>query len=204
MPGPDPRGAPSLVALLASAHPAAFGGPARPLKVGIHRDVAAAHPEAGAAAIQRALGWVANRPPYLEALALGRGRVDLDGRPAGEPDEAQRRSAAARLALLLGARDGSVDPRKATPEFVRAMAIRRATPLGRDLAGADMEFVLSLFARHPRAAAKTAGVEGVGVREVAGRPALVGLRRDGGAETFNLLKCLPQRPDPDDKAPLAA
>lgn len=106
VPAADPA-PPSPQALLRqwqSRYPPAFAGDeARPLKVGIHHDLAAREPWS-TKLIRRALAGYVNRPRYVKALKEGATRVDLDGNPAGTVDataaqaaqEKHRRQAAAK------------------------------------------------------------------------------------------------------------
>lgn len=67
-------------------YPRAFAGAeARPLKVGIHHDLAAREPWS-TKLIRRALAGYVNRPRYVKALKEGATRIDLDGNPAGTVD----------------------------------------------------------------------------------------------------------------------
>jgi hypothetical protein len=52
----------------------------RPLKLRIHRDLAAGH---NLKQVRRALGAYCCRPNYQKALRVGATRIDLDGQPAG-------------------------------------------------------------------------------------------------------------------------
>jgi sRNA-binding protein len=55
----------------------------RPLKVGIHVDIAAALPDLDEVAIGRALKFYVSDLRYHRAVAGGAERIDLDGNPAG-------------------------------------------------------------------------------------------------------------------------
>jgi hypothetical protein len=83
-------------ALLCECFPEAFRTPPPPLAIGIHLqilDIAGDNIDA------KALGWFlqywTRKPGYLDAIAHGEPRRNLDGSVAGEPDEQQRRAAAA-------------------------------------------------------------------------------------------------------------
>lgn len=77
----------------------AFAEPPRPLAIGIDKQVSAL---AGGQFERPVIGWVlrwwTGRPDYLQALADGAVRINLDGTPAGESSEKDRASAAHRLA----------------------------------------------------------------------------------------------------------
>lgn len=70
--------------MLAARYPLIFSY-ARPLKVGIHRDLRAAIPEdeLSTTDLRHFLYKWVRRPPYLDALARGVRRVDLEGNDAG-------------------------------------------------------------------------------------------------------------------------
>ena len=62
-----------------------FKGHTRPLKVGIHHDLAAREPWPEKL-VRRALAGYVNLPRYLKAVREGAERIDLDGQPAGSVD----------------------------------------------------------------------------------------------------------------------
>jgi hypothetical protein len=67
---------------LAQFHPQLFGARFLPLKLGIFQDLMAAHPEAFTKEeLKAALGLHARSTRYLEAVASGTQRHDLDGTP---------------------------------------------------------------------------------------------------------------------------
>ena len=87
---------------LAGQFPAAFltDGPRKPLKIGIHDDLALRGVSRGV--IQRGLGMYCNNGRYLAGLQEGAVRVGLDGEPAGTVTAdaaAQARQLAKRLTL---------------------------------------------------------------------------------------------------------
>ena len=81
--------APSPQALLAEwyqRYPGAFfKGHTRPLKVGIHEELAEQEPWPEKL-VRRALACYVNLPRYLKAVREGAERIDLDGQPAGQVD----------------------------------------------------------------------------------------------------------------------
>lgn len=84
---------------LIEQYPATFGlDKPPPLKVGIHKDILTRHPDLDPAILKRALKRYCERRAYQLALAReGAVRVDLDGQPAGEVLEDQRRFAKAKM-----------------------------------------------------------------------------------------------------------
>jgi sRNA-binding protein len=68
-----------------------------PVAVGIHAQIAAAAPDLTARRIDLALRVWTSRLSYLEALAKGRPRVDIDGCVVAETTDAERAHARARL-----------------------------------------------------------------------------------------------------------
>jgi ProP effector len=62
-----------------------FKGHTRPLKVGIHHELAAREPWPEKL-VRRALAGYVNLPRYLKAVREGAERIDLDGAPAGSVD----------------------------------------------------------------------------------------------------------------------
>jgi ProP effector len=70
---------------LAHFHPQLFGARFLPLKVGIFEELLAAHPEAfGKPELKAALGVHARSTRYLEAVASGAKRHDLNGEPVDD------------------------------------------------------------------------------------------------------------------------
>ncbi|MFI0471658.1 ProQ/FINO family protein [Halomonas sp. HMF6819] len=63
-----------------------FTGHTKPLKVGIHHDLAEREPWSGKL-IRRALANYVNLPRYVKSMREGAERVDLDGMPAGLVDK---------------------------------------------------------------------------------------------------------------------
>ncbi|WP_404375070.1 ProQ/FINO family protein [Vreelandella aquamarina] len=63
-----------------------FKGHTKPLKVGIHQDLAEREPWSGKL-IRRALANYVNLPRYIKSMREGAERVDLDGNPAGKVDK---------------------------------------------------------------------------------------------------------------------
>ena len=70
---------------LAHFHPQLFGARFLPLKLGVFQDLMAAHPDAFTKEeLKAALGMHARSTRYLEAVASGTQRHDLDGQPVEE------------------------------------------------------------------------------------------------------------------------
>nr|WP_289124056.1 ProQ/FINO family protein [uncultured Halomonas sp.] len=63
-----------------------FKGHTKPLKVGIHQDLAEREPWSGKL-IRRALANYVNLPRYVKSMREGAERIDLDGNPAGRVDK---------------------------------------------------------------------------------------------------------------------
>lgn len=63
-----------------------FKGHTKPLKIGIHQDLAAREPWSGKL-IRRTLANYVNLPRYLKSVREGVDRIDLDGHPAGKVDK---------------------------------------------------------------------------------------------------------------------
>ena len=90
--------------VLAAQYPATFGDDPKPLKIGIHNDIKARHPEFSMPEIRRALSWLCHNRRYLRTFKSGAIRLDLDGQPADEVTEEQAEIARQRLAELKAAR----------------------------------------------------------------------------------------------------
>jgi hypothetical protein len=94
---------PAIDAMLRERWPVVFCVPRVPLAIGVRERILEAAGDAPCSgqgqaidpmALGRFLHWWCNRPDYLDAVAYGELRRNLDGSPAGEPDEPQRREAA--------------------------------------------------------------------------------------------------------------
>lgn len=83
-----------LLVQLAEWHPALFGEALRPLKRGIYEDLLAAHGEAlDPEALKAALGQHARSTRYLNVVASGQARHDLQGQPVEDVAPEQRHHA---------------------------------------------------------------------------------------------------------------
>ncbi|MBK8184949.1 MAG: ProQ/FinO family protein [Candidatus Competibacteraceae bacterium] len=89
----------ALQSWLAREYPSTFNLDApSPLKIGVHLDLAAQHPDIDPATLRRALKRYCERRRYQLALAReGAVRLDLDGQPAGEVTAEQATIAKAKL-----------------------------------------------------------------------------------------------------------
>src|SRR5215472_7546980 len=67
----------------AELYPSCFRQPRQPLKIGIHNDIVARHPELRPSLIARALKTYTRSLGYLETLTAGAARIDLEGNPVG-------------------------------------------------------------------------------------------------------------------------
>jgi ProP effector len=109
LPSEAPTPPPSPNALLNSwyeRYPKAFfKGHTKPLKVGIHQDLAERE-EWPNKLIRRALANYVNLPRYIKAVRIGAERVDLDGNPAGKVDK----EAASHAAEKRSYQKGSLEP----------------------------------------------------------------------------------------------
>src|SRR5512134_909620 len=134
-----------LLPILAAAFPNTFFADPRqvqPLKIDIHRDIAAARP-AGITPFQvgRLLYWYVNRPVYQRALAHGQGRIDLTGAVVGAAipdairDQARERwrtlqqQRVARRKEAAGPPDPARRPRSQPSDTPPAAAAAPASPL---------------------------------------------------------------------------
>ena len=117
-PTAESRGAQTqaLQSWLIEQYPATFNPDAPlPLKIGVHVDLLARHPDLDPAILRQALKRHCERRAYQIALAReGAVRVDLDGQPAGEVLEDQRRFAKAKLNAWKRTK-GTKSPAPATP-----------------------------------------------------------------------------------------
>jgi hypothetical protein len=85
-------------AIFCERFPAVFCLPRVPLAIGIHRQIRArVGNEVTTRPLSAILAWWTKQPDYLEALARGEMRRNLDGYPAVEPNEVARQRAAKRL-----------------------------------------------------------------------------------------------------------
>jgi len=104
----------SIILLLAERFPACFNWEnPQPLKIGIHKDLAAAgFLEAGVNSVnlKRALGRYCNRPRYRRTLREGKIRVDLQGQPAGAVTATEADLARATIAIWKARKEGQPAP----------------------------------------------------------------------------------------------
>lgn len=104
-----------------------FKGHTKPLKVGIHQELAERE-EWPNKLIRRALANYVNLPRYIKAVREGAERVDLDGQPAGKVDK----QAALHAAEKRGDKKDNEQPKKAQPKSKlaapkpRQMAVEQA------------------------------------------------------------------------------
>jgi ProP effector len=86
---------------LVGAHekrPNCFRQPRQPLKIGIHNDIAARHPELPPSLIARALKTYTRSLGYLETRKAGSARIDLEGNPVGTVTDADEEDAKQKVA----------------------------------------------------------------------------------------------------------
>jgi hypothetical protein len=68
---------------LIAMYPQCFGFPKKPLRIGVHLDILAAHPEFNPRTLADAIRTYIARGGYAECLVAGAIRFDLEGKPAG-------------------------------------------------------------------------------------------------------------------------
>ena len=100
-----------------------FKGHTKPLKVGIHQDLAEREPWSGKL-IRRALANYVNLPRYIKSMREGAERVDLDGQPAGKVDKEAVQHASERRheSPTKNASDRSATPAKSSANKTKARA----------------------------------------------------------------------------------
>ncbi len=134
-----------LLQTLWQLHPTLFGARFKPLKVGIFEDLVARHPEAFAREdLKQALAQHVRSTRYLEAVAQGEDRHDLDGQPVEPvaPEHVQHaiaevfrrkqgRDAAAARAWALARLDQAIEASGLDREaWLERVPTRDATVLG--------------------------------------------------------------------------
>jgi ProP effector len=83
---------------LAELYPNCFRQPHQPLKIGIHNDVIARHPELQPSLIASALKTYTRSLGYLERLKAGSARIDLEGNQVGTVTDADEEDAKRKIA----------------------------------------------------------------------------------------------------------
>jgi sRNA-binding protein len=86
------------LAQLAELYPNCFRQPRQPLKIGIHNDVIARHPELRPSLIASALKTYTRSLGYLEMLKAGSARIDLEGNLVGTVTDADEEDAKRKIA----------------------------------------------------------------------------------------------------------
>jgi ProP effector len=81
------------IAQLAELYPSCFRQPHQPLKIGVHNDIIARHPELRPSLIASALKTYTRSLGYLETLKAGSARIDLEGNPVGTVTDADEEDA---------------------------------------------------------------------------------------------------------------
>ncbi|WP_416137652.1 ProQ/FINO family protein [Halomonas sp. HK25] len=123
--------APSPQALLAEwyrRYPGAFfKGHTRPLKVGIHEELAEREPWPEKL-VRRALACYVNLPRYLKAVREDAERIDLEGQPAGAVDAKAAEHARKKLDRLQAERRGKAQPGTPNREGSREKSRVKAGP----------------------------------------------------------------------------
>lgn len=115
--------------LLREQYPDLFGDHPPPLKIGIHDDLLARHPDIDRPGLKRALALHTGRFSYQKALTKpGAARVDLDGNPAGEVTAEQAEIARQRLAELKAEADKKRKASAKSPEQATQAPTPAPTP----------------------------------------------------------------------------
>ena len=83
---------------LAELYPSCFRQPRQPLKIGIHNDIVARHPELRPSLIARALKTYTRSLGSLETLTASAARIDLEGNPVGSVTAADEEDAKRKIA----------------------------------------------------------------------------------------------------------
>jgi ProP effector len=99
------------IAQLAELFPNCFRQPRQPLKIGIHNDISARHPELRPSLLASALKTYTRSLGYLETLKAGAARIDLEGSPIGTVTTADEEDAKRKIAKA--ARRAAAKARKA-------------------------------------------------------------------------------------------
>jgi sRNA-binding protein len=86
------------IAQLAEFYPNCFRQPRKPLKIGIHNDIIARHPELRPGVLTSALKTYTRSLGYLETLKAGAARIDLEGDPVGTVTAADEEDAKRKIA----------------------------------------------------------------------------------------------------------
>ena len=105
------------IAQLAELYPSCFRQPRQPLKIGIHNDIIARHPELRPSLIASALKMYTRSPGYLETLEAGAARIDLEGNQVGTvtaSDEEDAKRKIAKAARRAAAK--TIEDRKAASQ----------------------------------------------------------------------------------------
>ncbi|QPI62933.1 ProQ/FINO family protein [Vreelandella venusta] len=103
-----------------------FAGHTKPLKVGIHQDLAQREPWSGKL-IRRALANYVNLPRYVKSMREGAERIDLDGNPAGKVDKEAARHASDRRKDKLGKDKLDSNASKQAPSSERGSSEHRSS-----------------------------------------------------------------------------
>ena len=103
-----------------------------PLKIGIHRDLAAAVPDIDAIAIRRALHFYVSGQPYAQHCIAGAVRVDLDGASAGVVAACEARwppkAAPTSPSAVSASSSSALAPQRLTLAALKEAASKRSAP----------------------------------------------------------------------------
>jgi ProP effector len=89
------------IAQLAELYPSCFRQLRQPLKIGIHNDIVARHPQLRPSLIASALKTYTRSLGYLETLKAGSARIDLEGNPVGTVTAADEEDAKRKIAKAV-------------------------------------------------------------------------------------------------------
>jgi ProQ/FINO family len=112
------------IAQLAELDPNCFRQPNQPLKIGIHNDIIARHPELQPGLIASALRTYTRSVGYLETRKSGAARIDLEGNPVGTVTAADEADAERKIARA--ARRAAAKAIEGRPENVPSLSLTPA------------------------------------------------------------------------------
>jgi len=124
---------------LAELYPSCFRQPRQPLKIGIHNDIVARHPELRPSLIARALKTYTRSLGSLETLTASAARIDLEGNPVGsfsaaDEEDAKRKIAkAAKRAAAKAIQDRKEAGQPAAKNLLRNAPDKKAQPRRKNL-----------------------------------------------------------------------
>lgn len=183
--------------LLKATYPTVFGDQRVPLKIGIHKDILAAHPEIDPKALGAFMRYWARGWGYLRALQEDNAmRVDLTGEAAGAVTDGEKADAARNLSYSRARKKAAPVAEKVNVNLkllTRAFEIMNRMA-GNLLLGEDAEFAKLMLDNHPdRQRKMSAGIQNYAVWQDKKKPHMKSfaiMRPDGSLETFSVIKSL--------------